>query len=100
MVPLQSSHNGQAPEGGRQDHGFHRLDHRGDCRWLAGVVTRSNRSIWGDLVLCLAGALIAGLVTDGLVGGDSGLITSIIVAAIFAAILVLLKNFIMNRGKR
>jgi uncharacterized membrane protein YeaQ/YmgE (transglycosylase-associated protein family) len=67
--------------------------------WLAGVVTRTDRSIWGDLVLGLAGALIAGFVTDGLVGGDSGLTTSIIVAAIFAAILVLVKNFIMNRAK-
>jgi uncharacterized membrane protein YeaQ/YmgE (transglycosylase-associated protein family) len=68
--------------------------------WLAGVVTRTDRSIWGDLVLGLAGALIAGFVTDDLVGGDSGLITSIIVAAIFATILVLAKNFIMNRNKR
>ena len=63
-------------------------------------MTRTDRSIWGDLVLGLAGALIAGFVTDDLVGGDSGLITSIIVAAIFAAILVLVKNFIMNRTKR
>ena len=68
--------------------------------WLAGVVTRTDRSIWGDLVLGLAGALIVGFVTDDLVGGDSGLITSIIVAAIFATILVLAKNFIMNRTKR
>ncbi len=67
--------------------------------WLAGVITRTDRSIWGDLVLGLAGALIAGLVTDGLVGGDSGLITSIVVAAVFAALLVLLKNFILNRNK-
>ena len=67
--------------------------------WLAGVVTRTNRSIWGDLVLGLVGALVAGFVTDGLVGGDRGLITSIIVAAIFAAILVLLKNFLMDRRK-
>lgn len=65
--------------------------------WLAGVVTRTDRSIWGDLVLGLVGALIAGLVTDGLVGGDAGLITSIIVAAIFAAILVLVKNMILGR---
>lgn len=65
--------------------------------WLAGVVTRTDRSIWGDLVLGLVGALIAGLVTDGLVSGDAGLITSIIVAAIFAAILVLVKNMILGR---
>jgi uncharacterized membrane protein YeaQ/YmgE (transglycosylase-associated protein family) len=67
--------------------------------WLAGVITRTNRSIWGDLVLGLVGALVAGLVTDGLVDGDAGLISSIIVAAIFAAILVLLKNFLLDRNK-
>lgn len=65
--------------------------------WLAGVITRTNRSIWGDLVLGLVGAFIAGLVTDGLVGGDSGLITSVIVAAVAAAVLVWIKNLVMNR---
>ena len=64
--------------------------------WLAGVITRTNRSIWGDLVLGLVGALVAGLVTDGLVDGDAGLISSIVVAALVAAALVLIKNFIMN----
>jgi uncharacterized membrane protein YeaQ/YmgE (transglycosylase-associated protein family) len=64
--------------------------------WLAGVVTKSDRSIWGDLVLGLAGALIAGLVTDGLINGDS-LIVAIIAAAIAAIVLVLLKNMIMSR---
>lgn len=66
--------------------------------WLAGVITRTDRSIWGDLVLGLIGAFVAGLVTDGLVGGDAGLISSIIVAAIAAAILVWLKNLILNRS--
>lgn len=65
--------------------------------WLAGVVTKSDRSIWGDLVLGLVGAFIAGLVTDGLVGGDSGLLVSIIVAAIAAVILVLIKNAVLSR---
>lgn len=65
--------------------------------WLAGVITRTDRGIWGDLVLGLAGALIAGLVTEGLVDGDAGLISSIVVAAIFAAALVLIKNLIMGR---
>jgi uncharacterized membrane protein YeaQ/YmgE (transglycosylase-associated protein family) len=65
--------------------------------WLAGVITRTDRSIWGDLVLGLVGAFVAGLITDGLVGGDAGLITSIIVAAIAAAILVLIKNAVMGR---
>ena len=66
--------------------------------WLAGVITRTDRSIWGDLALGLVGALVAGLVTDGLVDGDAGLISSIVVAALFAAGLVLLKNLIMGRG--
>lgn len=66
--------------------------------WLAGVVTRTNRSIWGDLLLGVVGAFVAGLVTDGLVGGDSGLITSIIVATIAAVVLVLAKNMILGRG--
>jgi uncharacterized membrane protein YeaQ/YmgE (transglycosylase-associated protein family) len=65
--------------------------------WLAGVITKTNRGILGDLVLGLAGAFVAGLVTDGLVTGDS-LIVSIIIAAIFAAILVWVKNMIMNRS--
>ena len=65
--------------------------------WLAGVITKTNRSIWGDLVLGLVGAFVAGLITDGLVGGDAGLISSIVVAAIFAAILVWLKNLILSR---
>ncbi len=65
--------------------------------WLAGVITRTDRSIWGDLVLGLVGALVAGLDTDGLVDGDAGLISSIVVAAIFAAALVLIKNMIMDR---
>lgn len=66
--------------------------------WLAGIITKTNRSIWGDLVLGLVGAFVAGLVTDGLVGGDAGLISSIIVAAIVAALLVWAKNFILNRS--
>ena len=44
----------------------------------------------------MVGALIASFVTDDLVGGDDGLITSIIGAPIFAAILVLVKKFIMK----
>jgi uncharacterized membrane protein YeaQ/YmgE (transglycosylase-associated protein family) len=66
--------------------------------WLAGVITRTDRSIWGDLALGLVGALVAGLITDGLVDGDAGLISSIVVAALFAAALVLLKNLVMGRG--
>ena len=67
--------------------------------WLAGVITKTDRSIWGDLVLGLIGAFIAGIVTDGLIGGDSGLIVSILVAAVAAAILVLIKNAVMGRSR-
>ena len=65
--------------------------------WLAGVITRSNRSIWGDLILGLVGAFVGGLITDGLVGGDAGFWSSLVVATIAAAILVWLKNLILNR---
>jgi uncharacterized membrane protein YeaQ/YmgE (transglycosylase-associated protein family) len=65
--------------------------------WLAGVITRTNRSIWGDLVLGLIGAIVAGWLTDVSVG-DSGLIVSILVAAVVAAGLVLLKNMILDRS--
>jgi uncharacterized membrane protein YeaQ/YmgE (transglycosylase-associated protein family) len=67
--------------------------------WIAGVVTRTDRSIWGDLTLGLAGALIVGLITDGLVGGDSGLVVAIVAAAIAAIILVLIKNSLFG-GRR
>lgn len=65
--------------------------------WLAGVITRTDRSIWGDLLLGLVGAFIAGLVTDGLVGGDAGFWTSLVVATVAAAILVVAKNMILGR---
>jgi uncharacterized membrane protein YeaQ/YmgE (transglycosylase-associated protein family) len=67
--------------------------------WLAGVVTRTDRSIWGDLILGLAGALVAGLITDGLAGGDSGLIAAIVVATLAAIVLVLIKNMLFG-GKK
>jgi uncharacterized membrane protein YeaQ/YmgE (transglycosylase-associated protein family) len=65
--------------------------------WLAGVVTRSNRGILGDLVLGLVGAFVAGWIVDGSVGGDAGFIGSIIAATIAAVVLVLIKNAILNR---
>ena len=64
--------------------------------WLAGVITRTNRSIWGDLVLGLVGAFVAGLVVNG-IGPENSLLWSIIASTIAAVILVLLKNMIMNR---
>lgn len=66
--------------------------------WLAGKITGTDRGIIGDLVLGLAGAFVGGLVTDGLVGGDAGFWSSLVVATIAAAILVWLKNLIMKRG--
>lgn len=66
--------------------------------WLAGVITKSDRSIWGDLVLGLAGALLAGFIVEGSVGGDSGLIGSLIAATIAAVVLVFVKNWILGRS--
>jgi uncharacterized membrane protein YeaQ/YmgE (transglycosylase-associated protein family) len=67
--------------------------------WLAGVITRTDRGILGDLVLGLLGAIIAGWIVDGSVGGDSGFIGSIIAATIAAVVLVFLKNWILGRNK-
>jgi uncharacterized membrane protein YeaQ/YmgE (transglycosylase-associated protein family) len=64
--------------------------------WLAGLITRTDRNIWGDLVLGLVGAFVAGLVVNG-IGPENSLVWSIIAATIAAVILVLLKNLIMNR---
>jgi len=65
--------------------------------WLAGVITRTDRSIWGDLVLGLIGAFVAGLVTNEVVGGDAGFISSVIAATIAAVVLVLIKNAVLGR---
>ena len=65
--------------------------------WLAGVITRTNRSIWGDLLLGIAGALVAGFLVDGSVGGDNGFIGSLIAATIAAVVLVFFKNWVMGR---
>lgn len=61
--------------------------------WLAGVITGTNRGIVGDLILGLIGAFVAGFFTDA-VGGN--MIVSIIVAAAFAAVLVVIKNALMK----
>ncbi len=66
--------------------------------WLAGVITRTNRNIWGDLLLGLLGALVAGFIVDGAVGGDAGFWTSLFAATIAAVVLVLGKNMVMGRG--
>lgn len=67
--------------------------------WLAGVITRTDRSIWGDLLLGLVGAFIAGLIVDSAVGGDAGFISSIVAATVAAVVLVLIKNAVLGRGK-
>ena len=66
--------------------------------WLAGVITRTDRNIWGDLILGLVGAFVAGLIVDGSVGGDAGFWSSLVAATIAAVVLVWLKNLIMKRG--
>lgn len=66
--------------------------------WVAGVITKSDRSIWGDLVLGLAGALLAGFIVEGSVGGDNSLISSLIAATIAAVVLVFVKNWILGRS--
>ncbi|HYI23889.1 MAG TPA: GlsB/YeaQ/YmgE family stress response membrane protein [Thermomicrobiales bacterium] len=65
--------------------------------WLAGVITRTDRGILGDLVLGIVGAVVAGWVTD-LSVGDDGLIWTILVAAVFAAVLVFVKGLLLDRG--
>ncbi len=66
--------------------------------WLAGVITRSDRSIWGDLLLGLAGAMVAGFVVKGLFDTSGGIVSipSVIAATVAAVILVLAKNMIMG----
>jgi uncharacterized membrane protein YeaQ/YmgE (transglycosylase-associated protein family) len=66
--------------------------------WLAGVITRTKRGVWGNLVLGLIGAVVAGWITSNRVGGDAGLISSIIVSAIVAAALVFIKELIAGRS--
>ncbi len=65
--------------------------------WLAGVITRTDRSIWGDLLLGLIGAFVAGLIVDGGGGGDAGFWSSLVAATIAAVVLVLIKNAILGR---
>lgn len=67
--------------------------------WLAGVITRTDRNIWGDLVLGLAGAIVAGFVVDGSVGGDAGFWSSLVAATLAAVLLVFIKNMLFSRGR-
>jgi uncharacterized membrane protein YeaQ/YmgE (transglycosylase-associated protein family) len=63
--------------------------------WLAGLVTGtgSERNIWGDLVLGLLGALVAGFVLRQTVG-PANFWWSIIAAAAVAVVLLLIKNMV------
>jgi uncharacterized membrane protein YeaQ/YmgE (transglycosylase-associated protein family) len=63
--------------------------------WLAGVVTRTNRGIWGDLILGVLGALLFGFVFGAI---NDNFILEIIGATIGAIVLVIIKNFIMSRA--
>lgn len=67
--------------------------------WLAGVITRTNRNIWGDLLLGIAGALLAGFIVGGSVGGDENFVGSIIAATVAAIVLVFVKNWILGRSR-
>ncbi|CAA9566752.1 MAG: hypothetical protein AVDCRST_MAG73-4256 [uncultured Thermomicrobiales bacterium] len=61
--------------------------------WLAGVVTRTDRGILGDLLLGLAGAFVAGLIVDG----TASFIASLFAATVAAVVLVFAKNLILGR---
>ena len=66
--------------------------------WLAGLITKEDHSIWGDLVLGLLGAFIAGLVVRQAVGPDSNnILFSIVAATVGAIVLVILKNLVVGR---
>lgn len=65
--------------------------------WLAGVITKTDRGLVGDLILGLVGAFIGGFITDVSVGDGSSIIPSIIVATIVAVILVVIKNMVLSR---
>lgn len=64
--------------------------------WLAGIITKTNRGILGDLVLGVLGALLFGLVFNAF---NDNFILEIIGATIGAIVLVMIKNFVMNRSK-
>lgn len=66
--------------------------------WLAGVITHTNRNIFGDLMLGLIGAFIGGWITDVSIGDGNGIVMSVIVATICAVALVWVKNLILSRG--
>jgi uncharacterized membrane protein YeaQ/YmgE (transglycosylase-associated protein family) len=64
--------------------------------WLAGVITRTDRGILGDLVLGILGALAFGFVFNAI---DDNFILEVISATIGAVVLVIIKNFVMSRAR-
>lgn len=66
--------------------------------WVAGVITRPDRNVWGDLALGLIAATMAGFAVDRSVGGDTGFWTSLIAATVAAVSVVMIKNAILGGG--
>lgn len=66
--------------------------------WLATNVTSARHGVIGNLALGTIGALIVGGITSNRVGGDAGLVASIIVSAIAAAVLVIVRNTMGSRA--
>jgi len=64
--------------------------------WLAGIITRTDRGLIGDLILGVLGALAFGFVFGAI---RDNFILEIIGATIGAVVLVIIKNFIMGRAK-
>jgi uncharacterized membrane protein YeaQ/YmgE (transglycosylase-associated protein family) len=68
--------------------------------WLAGLITKDDHSIVGDLILGLLGALVAGFVVGQIGPESNSILFSIIAATIGAVVLVLLKNMLFgSRGR-
>jgi uncharacterized membrane protein YeaQ/YmgE (transglycosylase-associated protein family) len=65
--------------------------------WIAGKLTDTERGLIGNLILGLVGGIVAGWLVDISISDDSGLIISIVVAAIVATVLVLIKGKILGR---
>lgn len=64
--------------------------------WLAGIITRTDRGIIGDLILGVLGALLFGFVFNAI---NDNLVLEIVGATIGAVVLVIIKNFVMGRNK-
>ncbi len=67
--------------------------------WFAGIVTQTRMGPIGSIVLGSIGALIGGWITSSRVEGDAGIISSIIVAGITAATVVLIQSSFGRRTR-